>query len=123
MRLLQNWYANRHVVSRTQILPILPTQIRLLYVQKQLRVERPQMASHKRKGPIRIALDSPSGKGPWVANLAVSPHNEVSVNEPRTVPLEYRTEQLEYLLAQQFVVPVHDQEDVLGSAVLLGRFA
>jgi hypothetical protein len=120
--LLQHGNADGHVVGRLQVLAILVLEVFLLNVEEELGVVGSQVAGDEGVGAVGVLAHGREGEGPGEANRAGG-GEEVGVDEPQLLLLEDCVEQLEHLPAHQLVVPIHDQENLLGPAVLLSSSA
>ncbi len=80
------------------------------------------MRNIKGAGPIAILLDNDVRVGPRVAN-AVIDGQKVRIDNPIVILLKKSIVKLEDLSANQFIISVHDHEDLLGFALLIGRMS
>jgi hypothetical protein len=115
---LENGDADCHVVGSLQIGTVIVFEVFFFDVEEELSIEGPQVTGHERVGAILVVLYGGDGEGARIA-YRVSDAQEVCVDEPGLLLLEDSVEEFEHLPAQQLVVPVSDQEDVLGLAVFL----
>lgn len=87
VRLLENGQADCDVICSLKEVPFLVLQVLLFDVEEELRVECPQVASHKGITPVGIIRDSIGGERARIAH--VSPDGKkIAVGKPNLVSLE-----------------------------------
>lgn len=103
---------DRHVSSRREKVAVFILEIFVFNVEEELSVVSSKMADCKAIISILIFLDDIGVIWPGVAHFADGA-KEVRIHEPNSFFLEDSVEQLEHLLAQELVVPIHYDQDLL----------
>lgn len=117
--LLHNRQTYSHIVGRFQVLPFRVAQILFFDVSEQLRVEGSKVAGDKRISPVFILVDNFEGVGPRVADCS-SDTQEVSVDEPCVGHSEEGVVQFEDLPADEFIISIDNNKNVIRFAELEG---
>jgi hypothetical protein len=117
--LLEDGNADCYIVRGFQILAVLVTQVLLANIAEELSVKGPQMARDKGILPVAVLLHDALGDEPGEAHISID-GEEVAVDKPGSTSLEHSVEESEDLPANEFIIPVHNHEDILWLAVGIG---